>query len=66
MKRRIIHRIALTPAWLTPRLAQNSPEEIEVSVPSAGGFGTSRDQRLIRWLHNIRQYMSYKMTGYSL
>ena len=47
MKRRIIHRIALTTAFLTPRLVQNSPAEVKVSVPFAGGFGTSRDHRLI-------------------
>ena len=43
MKRRIIQRIALTTAWLTPRPAQNSPAEIEVSVPFVGGRGTAQD-----------------------
>src|SRR6267378_196384 len=56
MKRRIIHRIAFTPACLTPRPAQNSPAEIKGSVPFVGGLGASAHP-----LHNIRQYMSYKM-----
>src|SRR5437660_12438634 len=48
-------------AWLTPWLAQNSPAEIKVSVPFIRGRGPSQDERLIRQLHNIRQYMSYKV-----
>ena len=61
MERRTIHRITLAPALLTPWPAQNSPAEIKVGLPFVRGRGTSHDQRLIRRLHNIRQYMSYKM-----
>jgi hypothetical protein len=61
MKRRIIQGITLTTAWRILWLAQNSPAEIKMSVPFAGGLGTSQDKRLIRWFHNIRQYMSYKI-----
>src|SRR5882724_4105200 len=43
MNRRIIQGIALTPAWLTPRLAENSPPKIKVSIPFVGGHGTSQD-----------------------
>src|SRR5947208_11942158 len=61
MKRRIILRITLAAAWLTPRLAQNPPSEIKVSVPFGGGPGALQDWQLLRWIHNIRQYMSYKI-----
>ena len=61
MKRRIILGIAFAAAWLAPWFTQNSPAKIKVNVPFGWGPGTSQDQRLIRRLHNIRQYMSYKM-----
>ena len=32
--------IALTPAWLTPRLAENSPPKIKVGIPFVRGHGT--------------------------
>jgi hypothetical protein len=40
MKCRIIQGITLATARLTARLAQNSPAEIEVSVPFVGGLKT--------------------------
>lgn len=61
MARRINHRMALTIVRPTPRLTQNSPGEIKVTVPFVRGRGASQDQRLVLWLNNIRQYMSYKI-----
>jgi len=61
MECRIIDRIALTPAWLTPWHDAKFANEDQNKRPIQQGTWDFATLQLIRQLHNIRQYMSYKM-----